>query len=297
MKYLSKGLLLVCVAVAPINAAAENFSASAGFAATYVKSGGNNAETTSWGPSAGLGYDVSEEVNARADIAHTQGRLLYDGVGGIARQSMTGMSPGISWDILEYLNLDAEYTFRFGENSYKEHEATVALIYSYFDYVRLGSDLSYSQRDYVFPVTERAISANTTAYTVDVTAIPAAIIEIPLSASMVTSEFNTNKSAYTVYTGSAGLTLILLERRLRLGAAFVPGFDSSNYTIMGGDLRAAYRLTQNISLRAFASITTYSFTASTSAKGKRQSGGGVNPLGNSDSFDIIIAGLATTYSF
>jgi hypothetical protein len=282
---------------AAVSAADESLSLSAGIGATYVKSGGNNAETTSWGPSAGIGYDLAEQLNIRGDLQHTQGRLLYDGLGGIARQSITAVAPGISWDILEYLNLDAEYAFRFGENNYTEHEGSLALMYSYFDFVRFGGDMSYSTRNYVFPVTERAIAASTTAFTLDVTGIPTDSIEIPVSASLVTSDFSTNKSAYSVYLGSAGLTLILAERRLRLGAAFTPGYDSSNYTLLGGEARASYKVSQHIGVRAFASFTTYSFTASTSAKGKRQSGAGVNPLGNSDSFDIVIVGLATTYSF
>lgn len=280
-----------------LSLAATEWDMSAGFGGTYVYSGGNNAETTSWGPSAGVGYQLSEPLHIRGDLQHTQARLLYDGLGGIAKQSMTGVGPGISWDILEDFNLDAEYVFRFGENSYAEHEAALALVYSRFEYIRFGADASYSRRDYVFPVTGIAVASSSRAFTLEVTPTPNSVIELPLSASVVTSEFSTNNSAYSVYTGSGGVTLAVADRRLRIGAGFSPGFDSSNYSLLGGDFRIGYKINQHLGVRAFASYTSYSFTASQSAKGKRQSGAAVNPLGNTDSFEIIVVGLSTTYNF
>ena len=140
---------------------ATDWDMSAGFSGTYLNSGGNDAETIFWGPSAGLGYQISEPLHLRGDFQHTQGRLLYDGLGGIAKQSMTGFAPGISLDLLDDLNLDAEYVFRFGENNYAEHEAMLALVYSRFEYVRFGGDVFYGKRDYIFPATGRAVAANT----------------------------------------------------------------------------------------------------------------------------------------
>jgi hypothetical protein len=39
-----------------------------------------------------------------------------------------------------------------------------------------------------------------------------------------------------------------------LVAAFAPGRDSSNYTIMGGDFRVRFRITDNITMRTTASL-------------------------------------------
>ncbi len=297
MHALTRYFLLFLLVGQVLRAEAQDFDASASLSGTYLYSGGNNAETVFYGPSAGIGYQLSEPLHFRADFQHTQGRLLYDGLGGIAKQSMTGVSPGLSWDILESLNLDAEYTFRLGENSYAEHEGALALEYFGFNWVRFGGDASYSTRDYVFPTTGRAIGANTSALALDVTATPASWIELPVTASYVRSEFSTNNTPYSIYSASGGLTLILAERKLRIGAAFSPGFDSSNYTLLAGDLRIGYKVNEHVSFRGYASITTYSFTSSATAKGKRQSGNAVNPLGNSDTFDIILVGLATSYNF
>ena len=114
---------------------------------------------------------------------------------------------------------------------------------------------------------------------------------------MTSSEFSSNSSVYMVYLSSAGTTFYVFDRRPVPGAAFAPGRDPSNYTIVGGDFRVRFRATENITLRATASIATYSFTSTASARGKRQAGSSVNPVGNTDSFSISSVGfdISCTY--
>lgn len=276
---------------------AGEWDASAGLGGTYLNSGGNDAETFYWGPFAGVGYQMNDDLHLRGDVRHSRDRLLYDGLGGIARQSFTGLGPGISWDFSENWNFDAEYKFRFGENSYTEHEIATALEYSGLKRLRFAGDVGYSNRSYNFPATGVAIRTNSTSYTLEAVPELTDWLELPVTGNIFTSSYSTNSSAYTVYSFSAGANVFLAERRWRIGAAVSPGRDSSNYTLLGGDLRVRFRATDNISLRAFASITSYSFVTTQTAKSKRASGTAVNPLGNSDSFMITTVGLDATYSF
>ncbi|MFZ5627695.1 MAG: hypothetical protein ACOY5B_01100 [Spirochaetota bacterium] len=275
----------------------SDWSYSAGIAGTYLNSGGNDAQTFYWGPYATVGLQATESTGIRAEARHSRDRLLYDGLGNVARQSMTGLGMGLSFDATDHLVFDADYKFRFGENAYGEHEGSVAAEYDGLSIIRFGGDAEIGRRSYVFPGSGTAVSALSRSFTLDVVPVPAPWLEVPLSASISSSEFSTNASVYTVYLFSAGTTFYLFDRRLVLGAAFAPGRDSSNYTIMGGDFRVRIRATDNITLRATASVSTYSFTSTATARGKRQAGASLNPLGNTDSFSISTVGFDVSYNY
>lgn len=270
---------------------------SAGLGGTYLYSGGNDAETFYWGPYASIGLQVTDMLGLRTEARHSRDRLLYDGLGNVAKQAQTGLSAGLTCDLTENLIVDADYRFRFCENFYREHEGSAAFEYDGFKVIRLGGDAEFGSRSYVFPGSGTAISALSRSSSLDVVPVPAPWLELPLSASITSSEFSTNSSVYTVYLFSAGTTFYVFDRRLLLGAVFAYGRDSSNYTIMGGDFRVRFRATKNITLRATASIATYSFTSTATARGKRQVGSSVNPLGNADSFSISSVGFDVSYTY
>ncbi len=299
MKQFSSRLIALLCSVTYSLAALEmsDWDFSAGLGGTYLNSGGNDAQTFYWGPYANVGLQLTDNFGVRTEARHSRDRLLYDGLGNVAKQSQTGLGAGVTLDLTENLAIDADYRFRFGENSYREHEGSVAVEYNRLKSLRFGGDVEFGSRSYVFPGSGTAMSAVSRAYALDVVPIPAAWLEIPLSASISSSEFSTNASVYTVYLLSAGASIYLLDRRLLLGAALAPGRDSSSYTIMGGDFRVRFRATENISLRANASISTYSFTSTATSRGRRQAGASVNPLGNADSFSISLVGFEVSYHY
>ena len=296
MKLLRYIFVILPLALATVVYSGE-WDASAGFGGRYLNSGGNNAETFYWGPFASVGNQLTENLHVRADLRHSRGRLLYDGLGGIARQSWTAIGPGVNWDFAEGWNLDGDYKFRIGENNFREHEFAAALEYAALSKVRFAGDIVYGTRGYTFPRTGTDISAQSASYTLEVVPRPVDWLEFPVSGNIASSSYNTNKSAYTVYMLSLGASVFLADRQWKIGAAITPGKDSSNYSIIGGDLRIRYRATDNIALRFVASVTSYSFSQTQTAKSKRSSGTAVNPLGNSDSFNITAVGLEASYSY
>ncbi|MFO1479520.1 MAG: hypothetical protein U1F40_04905 [Turneriella sp.] len=296
MKLLRYIFVILPLALATVVYAGE-WDASAGFGGTYLNSGGNNAETFYWGPFASVGNQLTENLHVRADLRHSRDRLFYDGLGGIARQSWTAIGPGVNWDFAEGWNLDGDYKFRIGENNFREHEFAAALEYAALSKVRFAGDIVYGTRGYTFPRTGTDISAQSASYTLEVVPRPVDWLEFPVSGNIASSSYNTNKSAYTVYMLSLGASVFLADRQWKIGAAITPGKDSSNYSIIGGDLRIRYRATDNIALRFVASVTSYSFSQTQTAKSKRSSGTAVNPLGNSDSFNITAVGLEASYSY
>ncbi|GAB4445431.1 MAG: hypothetical protein OHK0011_27220 [Turneriella sp.] len=299
MRKLQSAALVILLCALPPLAAIEqpDWDYSAGLGGTYLNSGGNDAQTFYWGPYATVGLQLTDMVGVRAEGRHSRDRLLYDGLGNVARQSMTGLGMGLTFDVTDHMLVDADYNYRFGENAFSEHEGSVAVEYDGLKIIRLGGDAEISRRSYVFPGSGTEVSALSRSYTLDIVPVPAPWLELPLSGSVSSSEFSTNTSVYTVYLFSAGTTFYMFDRRLVLGAAFAPGRDSSNYTIMGGDFRVRIRATDSITLRATASIATYSFISTVAARGKRQAGASLNPLGNTDSFSISTVGFDVSYSY
>jgi len=276
---------------------AGEWDASVGLGSAYLNSGGNNAETFYWGPFVSAGNQLTDNLHLRADLVHSRDRLLYDGLGGIAKQSWTAIGPGVSWDFAEGWNLDGDYKFRVGENNFREHEFAAALEYAALSKVRFAWDIVYGTRSYTFPQTGTNISAQSTSFTLEVVPRPENWLEFPVSGNISTSSYNTNQSAYTVYMLSLGASVFLADRQWKIGAAVTPGRDSSSYSILGADLRIRYRVTDNISLRLFASVTSYSFSQTQTARSRRSTGAALNPLGNSDRFSITAVGLETSYSY
>lgn len=297
-KLQTTALVILLYALTPLAAIEQSdWDYSVGLGGTYLNSGGNDAQTFYWGPYATMGLQVADMIGVRAEARHSRDRLLYDGLGNVARQSVTGLAPGLSFDVTEHLIIDADYKYRFGENAFSEHEGSVAAEYDGLKIIRLGGDAEISRRSYVFPGSGTAVSALSRSYTLDIVPVPAPWLELPLSASISSSEFSTNASVYTVYLFSAGTTFYFFDRRLVLGAAFAPGRDSTNYTIMGGDFRVRFRITDNITLRTTASVSSYSFTSTATARGRRQAGASLNPLGNTDSFSISTVGFDVSYTY
>lgn len=270
---------------------------SAGLAATYLQNGGADVATTYWGPRATAGYQATESLHARGELSYSQNRLIYDGQGGVARQSQSQIATGLGWDASEKWNFDLEYGFTFGENAYADHAVAATVEFLPIDNLTLGADASYGSRSYNFPVSNLAVAATSTAYSLDIVPQFDNGFSFPVSGMITSSRYNTNASAYTVYSLSAGTEYRTGDNKWLLGANIVPGRDSSNYTIIGADMRVRLRLTDHLAIRVFASYTSYSYTVTQTSKGKKQSGSAVNPLGNSDTFAIGYAGVDTTYYF
>lgn len=270
---------------------------SAGLAATYLQNGGADVATTYWGPRGTAGYQATESLHARGELSHSQNRLIYDGQGGVARQSQSLLATGLGWDASEKWNFDLEYGFTFGENAYKDHAVAATVEFLPIDNLTLGADASYGSRSYNFPVTNLAVAATSTAYSLDIVPEFDNGFSFPISGILTSSRYSTNSSAYTVYSLSAGTEYRTGDHKWLFGANIVPGRDSSGYTIIGADMRVRLRLTDHLAIRVFASYTSYSYTVTQTSKGKKQSGSAVNPLGNSDTFAIGYAGIDTTYYF
>lgn len=267
-----------------------------GVGGTNTLNTGSSAETFYWGPFMRAGYQIGESLKARLGLRHTRDKFLYDGLGGIAKQSHTAISPGIGWDITDALTLDGEYTFRIGENSFREHGGLMAVEYAAFEFLSLGIDGSYSQQNYVFPDTSTKVAQRSIGVTFDAALKASKIVEFPLQVNYLNSFYNTNKSTYVARTASAGLTFRSQNRFWGFTVAGTIGSDSSDYLIFGGDIKLRVNPTENLSLRLTGTLTRYTFSADQTAKSKKAQGESLSPLGNTDAFYIHSLGFELAYA-
>ena len=294
-------LSVVAAATAPSLYAQEkkHWDLSAGFSGTESINTGSAADTFYWGPFMKMGYEISDAVHTRLGVRHTQNKFLYDGQGGIARQSNTGFSPGVSWDISEEFSLDGEYTYRLGENNFLEHAGVIALDYTGISVVRFSADMNLGQQKYDFPVSETKVSLSNFGMSFEAAFIASKQWEIPLLLSYMSFVYSTNTKAYTARTLSPGVTYRTAERRWSFFGGLVIGSDSSNYTILGVETRVRYKATENISFRLSASLNEYSYKAvqTKTGGGRVTSSAATSPLGNSSSFQVANIGLEAAYAF
>lgn len=292
--------LLVLVLLSSRGFAAEETSPwdfTAGIGGTETINTGRSVDTFYWGPFVRAGYQVNDAWKASLNLRRTQNRFLYDGLGGIAKQSNTGISPGISWEISESINFDAEYTFRIGENSYREHAGVLSAEYLALSFLRFNLDGSHNQQNYVFPDSGTKVSQRSFGFTLESVLVPNRRIEFPLLLNYVNSLYNTNKSTYVARTAALGFTFRSEDRSWGVTLSGMLGNDSSNYTILGGELKIRFKPIDSLSVRVTGGITGYSYTADQAGKNKKAQGETLSPLGNSDTFNIYTVGTEVSYHF
>jgi hypothetical protein len=206
---------------------------AAGFGGTETINTGSAIDTFYWGAFVRAGYQIADPLKARLAIRHTRNKFLYDGLGGIAKQSHTAFSPGISWDLSEKLSFDAEYNYRLGENSFQEHAGTLAAEYLPFSFMRFSVDGSYSQQNYIFPDSGVKVSQRSINLTLEPAILLSKQIEFPVLLSYLNSRYTTNKTIYVATTAAPGFTfrshdrLFHIRRRIaiaveRPGTSFHP---------------------------------------------------------------------------
>lgn len=270
---------------------------AAGIGGTETINTGSSADTFYWGPFFRAGYQISDPLRARLGLRHTQNRFLYDGLGRIARQSSTGISPGLSWEITDSLNVDAEYSFRIGENSFREHAGVVGVEYSAFSFLRFALDGSYNQQNYVFPDTSTKVSQRSIGATFETVISPVKRFEFPLMLNYLNSLYNTNKTTYVARTAGLGFTFRTEDRFWGFTVSGILGSDSSNYFILGGELKIRLNPLDRVSLRITSGVTRYSYSADQAGKNKKAQGETLSPLGNTDAFNIQSFGIEVSYVF
>lgn len=298
---------LACL-IAPLWAEAEEkpeikekspWEFSGGLSGTESLNSGSAAETFYWGPFFKGTFEFSDPLRARLGVRHTQNRFIYDGLGGLAKQSNTAISPAVNWEITESISIDAEYTFRFGENQYSENGGVLAIEYAGLRILRLSLDGYYNQQSYRFPVTETKVSVRGFGGSLEAAFLLSKQIEIPLLLSYMSSRYNTNGTTYNARTFTPGFTYRTNDRAWGFTAAGVLGSDSSNYSILGLEGRIRYYATENISIRLSGTLNHYSYTAPKTPRGGKAvtATDNVSPLGNSEAFDITNIGLEVSYTF
>lgn len=272
---------------------------TAGFGGTESVNTGNSADTFYWGPFGKVGYEFSDPLRARFTLRHTRDKFLYDGLGGIAKQSSTGFTPGINWEIAETFSVDAEYTHKFGENDFRENSGTLALEFTGINILRLGVDASVSQQNYIFPTTETKVALRNFATSLEAAIIVSRQVEIPLLFSYMSSRYNTNSSLYSARTFTPGVTYRTQDRAWSFTGAAVVGSDSSNYSILGLEARVRFRATEHVSFRVSGSINRYNYSAVKTLRGAKAvtAADSVSPLGNSETFEIGNLGFEAAYAF
>lgn len=293
-------VILVLVFLAMKGLVAQEISPwdiSAGIGGTEIINTGSSVDTFYWGPFVRAGYQVTDPLKARLGLRHTQNKFLYDGLGGIARQSHTGISPGLSWEITDSFNIDAEYSFRIGENSYREHAGVLGTEYTAFSSLRFALDGSYNQQNYVFPDTGTKISQRSIGVTFETVLSPAKRFEIPLLVNYLNSLYNTNKTTYVARTAALGFTYRAEDRFWGFTLSGTIGSDSSNYSILGGELKIRLNPLDHLSVRITGGITRYGYSADQAGKNKKAQGETLSPLGNSDAFNIQSVGMEVSYTF
>ncbi|MFO1470479.1 MAG: hypothetical protein U1F27_05500 [Turneriella sp.] len=299
--------LLLC-AVSPLIAEDEEktevkvkspWEFSGGLSGTESLNTGSSAETFYWGPFFRGTYEFSDPLRARLGVRNTQNKFIYDGLGGIARQSNTAISPALNWEITESISIDAEYTYRFGENAFSENGGVLAFEYAGLRILRLSIDGYYNQQSFRFPVSETKVSVRGFGGSLEAAFLVSKQIEIPLLLSYMSSRYNTNGTTYNARTITPGVTYRTNDRAWAFTAAGVLGSDSSKYSILGMEGRIRYRATENISVRLSGAISHYSYTAPKTPRGGKTvtSAESVSPLGNSEAFDIANLGLEVSYTF
>lgn len=270
-----------------------------GLSGTESLNTGSSAETFYWGPFFRGTYEFSDPLRARLGVRHTQNKFIYDGLGGLARQSNTAISPAVNWEITESISIDAEYTHRFGENEYSENGGVLAFEYAGLRFLRLSLDGYYNQLSYRFPVSETKVSVRGFGGSLEAAFLVSKQIEIPLLLSYMSSRYNTNGTTYNARTITPGITYRTHDGAWGFTAAGVLGSDSSNYSILGVEGRTRYRATEKISIRLSGAINHYIYTAPKTSRGGKSvtSTDRVSPLGNSEAFDIANMGLEVSYTF
>lgn len=260
---------------------------------------GSGAETFYWGPSARVAYEFADPLRARLGIKHIQNKFIYDGLGAMAKQSQTGFAPGLNWEITEKFSVDAEYSFRIGENEYIEHAGVIGFEWSPLTWLRLSADFGYSRQNYRFPTTDEKILLRSWNAALETAFLLSKQFEIPVVLTVVGSRYNTNSAAYTARTATPGVTWRTADRQWSVSGSGILGSDSSNYSIFGSELRIRFRASDHIALRLSGSISHYTYTAAKANRGARAvtSTESISPLGNSESFDVTNVGAEVSYSY
>jgi len=276
----------------------RRWSLDVGLSGTQAGNTGSNAETFHWGPFTRFGYEFAEALRGRAALRHTENRFLYDGLGNIARQSHTALAPGINWEITESFSIDVEYTFRFGENQFRKHVGSVGLEYTIFRWMRASVDGAYNQQNYIFPEPALKVQNRTYSFGGEVAFIPHKQWEIALSVNRLSSRYTTNKSLYTAQSAGIGTTYCAKDRSYSVSAAGLVGTDSSNYTMLGGELRTRFSFGEHVSFRIGGTVSVYNCRANQQARNKRTtSSETISPLGNTDEFVVSSVSIEGTYAF
>jgi|JI10StandDraft_1071094.scaffolds.fasta_scaffold114425_3 hypothetical protein len=272
---------------------------SAALGGTQSANTGTAAETFYWGPSAKVVYEIADPLRARFGVKHTQNKFIYDGLGSLAKQSQTGFSPGLNWEITEKFSVDAEYTFRIGENDFLEHAGIIGFEWNPLHWLRLSTDFGYNRQSYRFPMSAEKISLRSWNLALETAFVLSKQIEIPVVFSIVSSRYNTNTAAYIARTATPGVTWRTADRKWSLSGSGILGSDSSNYNILGAEARIRFRATDHIMLRLSGSISHYSYTATKTNRSARAvtSAEAISPLGNSESFDVTNIGFEASYSY
>jgi opacity protein-like surface antigen len=255
------------------------------------------AETFYWGPYGRIGYEINEPMKARLGVRNTQDKFLYDGLGGVVKQSTTGISPGFSWDVTDIVSLDFEYTYRFGQYSYHEHAPTVSVDVNPSKMLRFGLMGNATVQNYDFPTTDQKVTQRGYSAILDGALILSRRLEFPLVGSWYTSKYSTSKTSYTARTISPGVTLSTEDRRWSATADVILGSDSSEYSILGAEARLRYRPLDQIMIRLSYSYSTYSFQGGVAGKNRKAQGEAVSPFGNSESYYLQAIGLDVSYTF
>lgn len=272
---------------------------SAAFGGTQSANTGTAAETFYWGPSARVAYELAEPLRARLGVKHTQNKFIYDGLGALAKQSQTGFSPGLNWEITEKFSIDAEYTFRIGENDYLEHAGIVGLEWNPLGWLRLSTDFGYNRQSYRFPTTDEKVSMRSWNASIETAFVISKQFEIPLLLAIVSSRYSTNNTSYIARTATPGLTWRTADRRWSLSGGGILGSDSSKYSILGAEARIRFRVSDHIALRLSGSLSHYSYTATKANRNLRAvtDADAISPVGNSDTFDVTNIGFEVSYTY
>lgn len=271
----------------------------AAFAGTQSANTGTSAETFYWGPSARVAYELADTLRARLGIRHTQDKFIYDGLGALAKQSQTGFSPGLNWEITEKISLDAEYSFRIGENDYLEHAGIIGVEWNPLEWLRLGADFGYSRQSYRFPPSDEKVSLRSWNASLETAFMISKQLEIPIVLAIISSRYSTNNTSYIARTATPGVTWRTADRRWSLSGGGITGYDSSKYSILGAEARIRLRVTDHIALRLSGSLSHYSYTAAKASRNLRAvtDSDAISPIGNSDSFDVTNIGFEVSYTY
>lgn len=272
------------------------FDLAVGFSGTNAINSAAAAETFYWGPYARIAYEVAEPLKLRLGIRNYQDRFLYDGLGNVARQSSVGISPGISWDITDNINLDFEYTYRFGPNNLLEHAQALSLDIFPTDFFRIGFVGNYGVQKYVFPNLSENVTQHYYGFMLDSAIIISKQLEFPLIANISASSYSTNNTPYSARTFSPGITVATKEKMWSFTADAIFGLDSSDYAITGVEARLRFKPWQQISIRLSASYSDYTFQGGDEGRARRNQGISISPYGNNDEYYLQSLGFDVAYT-